>query len=136
MSTSKPLLEKPWDHLESHYLQSAEAAPQFAAIMEAMATLCRGIQKSHLSHSLFGHTSHHTLLIAQTSTVYPPHPSIQFLVVEPLLELGLVEFRFKDTERREDQWKRQEPSEGVVDRFNGFLAQVRWSTVSIPRTLR
>ncbi|MEQ3747084.1 MAG: hypothetical protein ABNH53_12725 [Henriciella sp.] len=136
MSKFQPLLEKPWDHLENHYREATLYAPQFAGIMEAMADLCRGINECHLNSSLFGHTSHHTLQIAQTSTVYPPHPSIQFLVIEPQLELSLVEFRFEDTQRRKDQWQRQEQARGVIDRFNGFLVQVGWSTEGIPRPIR
>ncbi len=124
-------MHRPWSELAAHYVESAKLQPKWARTHLAMAKLCSDIGFSELSESLFGHTSHHSLRIAQQAVLYPPHHSIQWLVLNPLLEEDKVEFRFEDTQLKQDQWSRVESLDGLLDRMNGFLRQVGWSYTAI-----
>ena len=127
MVDTKPPLHRSWSELEQHYREMLPIAPEMSELFEAMAKLCSSVEGSHFSGALFGHTSLHELRISQVQTTYHLHPSILWLVVAPNLDTGQVEFRFEDTYRDREQWRRVEKPEGVLGRFNGFLRQVGWS---------
>ncbi len=74
---------------------------------------------------MFGHTSHWDLYISQTAVVYPPHPTIQWLVLRPK-QFGLISFSLEQGNKLKPSWAREVKSSELLPKFNKFLRQLGW----------
>jgi hypothetical protein len=126
-------LTRDWTDLQAFYLDLAAKAdqPGFNTALNGLAVLCGQISKSHLRETLFAHQSMHDLFISQTDTEYPPHPSVQWMVIRPLPD-GMLEFTLEHAKAKEGDWLRRVPSDAVVTNLNKFLLQLGWTYHPIP----
>ncbi len=113
-----PMIEE-WSSIVAHYAE----VPTSDVSINGVATLARHIAETPLSSGLFGWTSMFDLCITQTRVTYPFSGS--YLRVRPF-PIGIVEFRYIDTQIEAQQWKRTVPASETVARLRVFLGQLNW----------
>jgi hypothetical protein len=88
-----------------------------------MVALVDHLEQSGKAKHLYGFTSMFALVISQTP---PSHPNLPpHLRIEPRND-GTIEFRFFDSGRPEDQWRRAVQGSESVHRLESFFEQLRW----------
>jgi hypothetical protein len=117
-------MSRSWPEILRSYGDRRPQSPdaQFYEAFGAVQNLIGYISAGPLAESLFGWTSMFDLCIQQVNVEPFSGP---FLKVSPQDD-GTVEFRYCDTAIASRQWSRVAPAEGVVARFEAFLAQLRW----------
>lgn len=121
-------MQRTWEELRDHYKEASEYMPQAFDVHQAMVGLCDWVCKESLSGSIFGNSSHHILIIAQTKFEWPACSSLQVLKITPKFDTSELEFRFIDTHLESRQWLRLEPadSEYLIKRLQSFMKQTGW----------
>ena len=114
-------MTRPWAEVRQRYA----GAPVFAWI-DGMLALIDYISSSRLSSELYAWTSMFDLCITRAPATYPY--SGPFLQVSPLPDTGKVEFRYADTEIKQQQWHRVVEAKDATSCFEQFVQEQRWST--------
>jgi len=116
-----------WPEIDRFYDDLCVRLPNgpFRRAVQAINGLSRHIGEGPLASSLFGWTTMHDLCIQQTDAEPRSGP---FLQLGPQPD-GEVEFRFHDTAIAARQWSRRASPEGVIERFEAFLIQLRWTAL-------
>ena len=101
-----------------------EISAEVFAWTDGMLALIDYISNSRLSSELYAWTSMFDLCITQTPATYPY--SGPFLQVSPLPDTGKVEFRYVDTEIKQQQWHRVVEAKDAASCFEQFVQEQCW----------
>ncbi len=121
----KDSIHRSWDELSKFYQTMHVRGPNLQNAVNSLADLCEIISKSSAKDALFGHTSISQLRIAQIETVYPPHPTIQWLVADPQSD-GRITLRFEQGRNVNERWSKTIEANELLPAFNSTLRQLGW----------
>ena len=113
--TDGPFITQPWADLAAHFRATPWPSTQ------AIADLCDQLAADRSGTRLLGAASGLVLRLKLATA-----PDRGHLDIAPT-ERGPTQFRFTDTASPERMWRRHEPPERVVERFNKAMALIGWT---------
>ena len=121
-------MHRDWDSLAAFYLDLAKQGAEGGGVFTALGRLCTSISSSALRDGLFGHTSMFNLKISQVETDFPPHHTLQWLVLRPDNKNGCIEITLESGRpHNEGDWVRKVGIDEVEACFNTVLRELGWS---------